>query len=124
MELSTIIPILRVFDLGKTKAFYVDYLDFRIDWEHRFEPALPLYMQVSRDQCRLHLSEHHGDCCPGSAVRIATREIGRFHAGLAAKCYGFARPGLETTPFGMNEVRLTDPAGNRITFFEPIADHT
>src|SRR6185295_19052023 len=31
----------------------------------RFEPDLPLYMQVSRDRCVLHLSEHHGDCSPG-----------------------------------------------------------
>ena len=34
--------------------------------------ALPLYMQISKDDCILHLSEHHGDCCPGAAMRIET----------------------------------------------------
>src|SRR5262245_37133532 len=33
----------------EAKAFYVAFLGFRVDWEHPFEPGLPLYMQVSRD---------------------------------------------------------------------------
>ena len=33
------IPILRIFDPGKAKEFYVDYLGFAVDWEHRFEPG-------------------------------------------------------------------------------------
>src|SRR5580658_9435303 len=59
--LTVAIPILRSFDEAKAKAFYVDLLGFKIDWEHRFRPDLPLYMQVSRDGLRLHVSEHHGD---------------------------------------------------------------
>jgi len=68
-------PILRIFDESKAKEFYVGFLGFTIDWEHRFESNLPLYMQVSRDDCLLHLSEHHGDCCPGAAVRIQTDQL-------------------------------------------------
>ena len=26
----------------------LDFLGFSLDWEHRFEPDMPLYMQVSR----------------------------------------------------------------------------
>jgi len=58
---STHAPIFRIFDEAKAREFYVDFLGFTIDWEHRFEPGLPLYMQVSKDDCILHLSEHHGD---------------------------------------------------------------
>jgi catechol 2,3-dioxygenase-like lactoylglutathione lyase family enzyme len=65
-------PILRIFDEAKAKEFYVDFLGFKVDWEHRFEEGLPLYMQVSRDGCVLHPSEHHGDGTPGVAVRIET----------------------------------------------------
>ena len=32
------VPVLRIFDVPKAKAFYVDLLGFRIDWEHRFGP--------------------------------------------------------------------------------------
>jgi hypothetical protein len=62
-------PIFRIFDEAKAK---VGFLGFKIDWEHRFEPSLPLYMQISKD-CIIHLSEHHGDCTPGGAVRNRNR---------------------------------------------------
>ena len=44
---SQVIPIFRIFDVGKAKEFYVDYLGFTVDWEHHFEDNTPLYMQVS-----------------------------------------------------------------------------
>ena len=47
MAVLQTVPILRIFDVAKAKEFYLDYLGFRADWEHRFEPGLPLYMQVS-----------------------------------------------------------------------------
>ena len=39
-------PILRIFDESKVKEFYIHFLGFKIDWEHRFEEGLPLYMQI------------------------------------------------------------------------------
>jgi len=60
MKLGQTTPILRIFDEAKAKEFYVDFLGFKVDWEHRFEPGLPLYLQVSRGDCVLHLSEHSG----------------------------------------------------------------
>ena len=55
------VPILRSFDEAKAREFYIDWLGFSIDWQHRFGPDAPLYMQVSRSGIVLHLSEHHGD---------------------------------------------------------------
>jgi uncharacterized glyoxalase superfamily protein PhnB len=78
---------------------------------------LPLYLQVSKDGCVLHLSEHHGDCCPGAAVRIATSDIDTFGAELLAKQYRNARPGIETMPWGSREMSIKDPFGNRLVFF-------
>lgn len=46
--LGSTIPVFRIFDEAKAKEFYVDFLDFKIDWEHRFGENFPLYMQVSR----------------------------------------------------------------------------
>ena len=42
-------PILRIFDIAKAREFYLEYLGYTVDWEHRFAPELPLYMQISRD---------------------------------------------------------------------------
>jgi catechol 2,3-dioxygenase-like lactoylglutathione lyase family enzyme len=109
-------PILRIFDEGKAKEFYVEYLGFKVDWEHRFEPGLPLYLQVSRDGCVLHLSEHHGDCSPGAAIRIETAELDEFHAELRSKDYKYARPGIQEMSWGTRDMSVQDPFGNRLTF--------
>lgn len=121
MALGRTTPILRIFDEALARAFYVEFLGFAVDWEHRFEPGFPLYLQASRDACVIHLSEHHGDATPGSALRIAVDDLDEFHAELTAKDYGFARPGIESTPWGTREIRLTDPFGNRIAFTEALA---
>ena len=57
-------PILRIFDESKAKEFYLGFLGFQLDFEHRFGDNFPLYMQVSRAGLVLHLSEHHGDASP------------------------------------------------------------
>jgi len=115
---SNPIPILRIFDEAKAKEFYVEFLGFSVDWEHRFEPELPLYFQVSRGECMLHLSEHHGDSTPGSAVRIPVTDLDAFHAEISSKNYRFARPGIEDQPWGLREVIVGDPFGNRLIFWE------
>lgn len=120
MNLHHVTPILRIFDEAVAKSFYVDFLGFRIDWEHRFEPDLPLYMQVSRDDCRLHLSGHHGDCSPGASLRIATEDIDVLQKELIAKRHKHARPGVQEMPWGSRDMTVTDPFGNRLTFTELI----
>ena len=112
------VPILRSFSEAKAREFYLDFLGFQIDWEHRFEPSLPLYVQVSRAGIVLHISEHHGDATPGSAVRIGVTGLRDFHAELIGKRYGNMRPGLERPEWGGLEMTVIDPAGNRLHFVE------
>ena len=123
MHLEPAIPILRIFDVAKAKAFYLDYLGFTIDWEHRFEPKLPLYMQVSRGALRVHLSEHHGDGTPGTAIYVRMRGVAELHAELHAKNYDFLRPGLNPDgPGGGPQMDLLDPFGNQLRFAEHKAE--
>jgi uncharacterized glyoxalase superfamily protein PhnB len=112
-------PILRIFDEAKAKEFYVDFLSFKIDWDHRFAEDLPLYMQVSKDDCILHLSGHFGDCCPGSAVRIETTGVEEYQQELLANRYKHVRPGIQKQSWGTTEMCITDPFGNRLVFFKP-----
>lgn len=114
------IPILRMFDEAKANEFYVDFLGFTIDWQHRFENGLPLYMQISKDGCTLHLSEHHGDASPGAALRIETTGLDAFQKTLLAKQYRYARPDIEETPWGSRDMSIRDPFGNRLTFTETV----
>lgn|SRR5574340_66030 len=116
MRLGNPIPILRIFDEAKAKEFYLDFLGFTLDWEHRFEAGLPLYMQVSRDGCILHLPAHYGDGSPGTALRIEMNDLGAFQRQLIAKQYRYARPEIEETPWGSQDMSMHDPFGNRLTF--------
>ena len=118
MELGAPVPILRMFDVEKARAFYLGFLGFTVDFEHRFEPTAPLYMGISRDSCKLNLSEHHGDACPGSAVRVPVTDIDGLHSELIAKNYPYYRPGIESMPWGAREMRVVDPFGNRVLFFQ------
>ncbi|MBW9066703.1 glyoxalase superfamily protein [Agrobacterium pusense] len=112
-----IFPILRMFDEAKAREFYIDFLGFEVDWEHRFGENFPLYMQISRAAMGLHLSGHHGDATPGSNVFVTMHGVLAYQRELAAKDYRFMKPGVEELPWG-NVMEVTDPFGNRIRFCE------
>ena len=112
------IPILRMFDVERTYEFYLGFLGFALAWEHRFADDAPLYAEVERDGVRLHLSEHHGDATPGSAVIIHVPDAAALQRQLAERDYKYARPGLETEDWGLT-VTVGDPAGNRLIFLQP-----
>lgn len=113
-------PILRIFDYPKTIEFYINWLGFQIDWEHKPE-ATPVYLQVSLRDVILHLSEHHGDCSPGARIFIeGFEDLTGYHQTLLDKNYKYNRPGLERPFYDPSalEMTVTDPFGNRLTFVE------
>ena len=117
-----ITPIFRIFDIEKAHAFYLDYLGFQLDWVHQFNENMPLYFQISMDKTVLHLSEHHGDASPGSAIRIRTNDLRGYHAKLSEKEYRYANPRIEKTPWNTLELNITDPFSNRILFYENLVE--
>lgn len=117
-QLDAAIPILRIYDIAKAKEFYVDFLGFTIDWEHRFDDNAPLYMQVSRSNTKLHLSEHYGDGTPGTAVYIRGQDVPALAAELHAKKARFARPSPTA-----NAMDITDPFGNVLRFDDATNRH-
>jgi catechol 2,3-dioxygenase-like lactoylglutathione lyase family enzyme len=121
LQVLETIPILRIFDVEKACAFYVRFLGFQLDWEHRFDADAPVYMQVSRGTCVLHLTEHHGDCCPGGTVFVRVSGLEAFHAEITAKQYRYMRPGIELAPWNAKVMEVTDPFGNRLRFSEAMA---
>jgi catechol 2,3-dioxygenase-like lactoylglutathione lyase family enzyme len=85
ISFDKVIPILRIFDVPKAKAFYVDFLGFAVDWEHHFDDDSPAYMPLSRGRFLLHLSEPHGDACPGSTVFVWMTGIEEFHREITGR---------------------------------------
>jgi uncharacterized glyoxalase superfamily protein PhnB len=120
LQVLQTIPILRIFSVEKAKEFYVGFLGFAVDWEHRFDDKAPVYMQISRAGCVLHLSEHHGDCCPGSTVFLRVTGVDDYHQEVNAKGYGYMRPGVERTFHDSKCMQVVDPFGNRLRFDESL----
>jgi len=112
------IPILRSFDEAKAREFYVDFLGFGVDFEHRFEPDLPLFMGLSLGSIKIYVSEHHGDATPGSHVVFEITGLRDYHAGLLEKRYQNARPGVGEYVGGGIHTCIADPFGNTIEFVE------
>jgi len=120
MSFGKTTPVLRIDDEGTALAFYVDFLGFRVDWQHRCEPGFPSYLQVSRGDCVLHLSEHNGDATPGAALRIETDELDVFRAQLLDKARGDTPLEIQAMPWGSLDMTLNDPFGNRLVFTNAI----
>lgn len=108
-------PIFRIFDYKKAVEFYIDFLGFKIDWENKPEGS-PVYMQISRGDVTLHLSEHHGDSSPGSNIFVEYKDVKEYNKELLAKNYKYNKPGVEETPWNTLEMKVHDPFGNRISF--------
>jgi catechol 2,3-dioxygenase-like lactoylglutathione lyase family enzyme len=99
-----VIPVLHVTDAEAALRWY-ERLGFEREFEHRFEPGLPLYVGIQRGNARMHLSEHAGDARPNTLVYVWVDDVD----AIAAQ---FNTP-VSTQPWG-REIELTDPDGNRL----------
>lgn len=104
-----VIPILRVEDAAAAVAWY-ERLGFAKQWEHRFEPELPAFVEVARGRVRLFLSEHTGDARPDTLVYLRVHDVEAIASefGVQAK----------DAPWG-REIELRDLDGNRLRVGTP-----
>ena len=110
-----------MFDVAKAREFYLDYLGFKVEFEHRFNDNAPLFMGISRGDIVLFLSEHHGDGTPGTHVLIETDGLDALLAELKAKNYRYMNPGIQVQDWGRRDLVVIDPFDNHINFSERIA---
>ena len=118
--MQNVIPALRITNYEQSKRFYTEGLGFHIDWEHRFEPGFPVFVQISRDGMTLYLSEHRGDCQPGGLVHLFAPDVDAWYQELLhsvpAASAGLCQlqgPPSETIP-GLRDMTVVDPDGNRL----------
>jgi|SRR6516162_7965496 len=121
IRVISVVPILRMYDVAATIRFYVDYLGCSLDWRDG-DGDRPVYLQVSRGRMRLHLSSHHDDGTPGTAVLVVVRDLDALHAELHQRGYPFLNPGIGPGPGDGREMQLIDPASNRIRFYQPATE--
>ncbi|MCG7755604.1 MAG: glyoxalase superfamily protein [Nitrosomonas sp.] len=117
---QTVIPQLRITSAAASLPFYVDGLGFVVDWKHQFEPGFPLFVQLTRRDQTIFLTEHAGDCQVGGAIYFVVPDV--------EDCYQeFTNRGITTiesphdTPWKSREMVVTDPDGNRLRFATYVA---
>ncbi|MER6916890.1 glyoxalase superfamily protein [Streptomyces sp. NPDC000594] len=103
------IPVLRV-QHAPTAVRWYERLGFTQQWEHRFEPGFPAFVEVARGGMRLFLSEHTGDARPGTLVYLQVVDV-----DAVAVEFGVA---VDDAPWA-REVELVDPDGNRLRVGTP-----
>ena len=120
-----VVPALRITDYARSKAFYVEGLAFAIDWEHRFEPHLPVFMQVSRDGMAIYLSQHAGDCQVGGLVHFYVPNVDDWYAECQCRGVPVENPPSESLE-GLRDMTVVDPDGNKLRFLtrlNELSDH-
>jgi uncharacterized glyoxalase superfamily protein PhnB len=111
--MNSIVPTLRIHDYDAAKKFYVDGLDFQIDFEWRHEPGFPVFLQLSRGGMRLYLTEHEGDCAGPGLVYLYVQDVDAWQAEFLTR--GVVAEGPpQNQPWGNRELQLRDPDGNRL----------
>lgn len=112
--LRGLVPFLRVRDAEAAAAWYAR-LGFAVEWRHRFEPHLPLFISIVRPELRwqLFLSEHEGDARPGALVYLYTDQVEPIASEFGVEA--------ERAPYGLLELELVDPDGNRLRVGAPLA---
>ncbi|HZF87013.1 glyoxalase superfamily protein [Streptomyces sp.] len=104
-----VIPVLRVADAAAAVRWYAR-LGFAPQWEHRFAPELPAFVEVARGRVRLFLSEHTGDARPDTLVYLRVADVDAIAAGFGVTAVEL--------PWA-REVELRDPDGNRLRVGTP-----
>ena len=107
-----------MFDEAKAKAFYLDYLGFEVDWECRFTPTAPLYMQIRLGGALIHLNGHADEDAPISRVNITVLGLQNYCDYLIAKGAEYPKPSVVDPRFqGRNtDMNIDDPFGNGLVF--------
>jgi hypothetical protein len=115
------VPTFGILDYQTAIDFYIGFLGFKIDWEHRFGQTEPVYMQISKNGLILHLSENKRFKA-NVIVFVETKKLKEFHKELQNKSPAQELPDILQTNWQTLQLEITDPFGNLLRFNENISD--
>lgn len=98
---------------ARSKQFYVNGLGFHVDWEHRFEPGFPVFMQVSREGLAFFLTEHTGDCAVGGLIHLYVPDVDAWFDEFRRQGVRVQEPPDEYLQ-GLRSMTVVDPDGNKL----------
>ena len=118
VRLNAFAAVFTVADVGASLSFYLGRLGFR---EHFRLGDPPSYAIVARDAVSLHLTpaSEAPETCGRSSIYVFVADVDRFHAELQAVGCPIEVPPADFF-YGMREMSVRDPDGNRITFGQEV----
>jgi catechol 2,3-dioxygenase-like lactoylglutathione lyase family enzyme len=117
-NVSSCVPVLQVADARKSCDFYCKVLGFKKNWEHQFGPGFPLFVSVSRGPTTVFLTEHP-ESSLGALVYFYVNEVDSLSREFQTNG-AVLDLGPIDQPWGVREIHLRDPDGNRLRFGESL----
>jgi uncharacterized glyoxalase superfamily protein PhnB len=111
------VPYVRVKDARASLVYYERCLGFQKEWEHQFEPGLPLCISVARGGLRLFLTEHTGDGSFGICVYCYVDSVDELHRQFRAAGAREVSE-IDAMPWG-RDFSVKDLDGNQLRFGTP-----
>jgi predicted enzyme related to lactoylglutathione lyase len=115
MTLTSAIPVLRVADFARARAFWTQKLGFMVTEEGGDPPRFGIF---ERDSQRVFLDAWHGPVPEGAAdwrLYFHTDDIDATASAIIATGQALNKP-VELTAYCMREFEIIDPDGNRLCF--------
>jgi len=113
VDIDLCVPTLQSNDTQKAFEFYEKFLGFKKNWQHQYEPGLPLFISMSQGKTTVFLTEHKNESAFGAELYLYVNDI--------ETLFNFIKEGgvnceveLHKTPYGMKEFNLRDPDGNKL----------
>lgn len=112
--MQKVIPAFRITDYMKSRVFYVEGMGFKVDWEHQFEPDFPIFVQITKDEMTIYLTEHSGDCQTGGLIHIFVPDVDKWYEEIKSnKNICITEPPNENLE-GLRIMTVVDPDGNQL----------
>lgn len=118
MTIASSIPVLRVEDYSASKAFWTDVMGFSIAEEGGSPARFGIF---KREAATVFVDSWHGgdaEPSPGWRAYFHLGDVDAFAAEIKAKGADFDGP--VDAVYGMREIVVRDPAGNRLCFGQDI----
>jgi catechol 2,3-dioxygenase-like lactoylglutathione lyase family enzyme len=112
------VPFLQVADARRSLDFYCGRLGFKKNWEHQLASGFPLVACISLGGATLFLTEHP-ESAAGTLVYFYVPDVDQFMVRVRAALLEIEW-GPSDQPWGMREVQLRDPDGNKLRFGEEL----
>ncbi|WP_235560935.1 glyoxalase superfamily protein [Bacillus sp. FJAT-28004] len=107
-NIQSVTPAFRITDYSRSKEFYVEEMNLIVDREYRFETHFPIFVQITKNDMTMYLTERNGDCQVGGLIHLFVPNVD----SLMSKKIGSIEP-PHVQIEGLRMMTVVVPDGNQ-----------